>query len=102
MLSHFDIDGGGIRGYWTLLVLQKLMEKIAAIEEQSDDRAFHSFEPIPRPRNVSQVILTEQERQHIERRYRNYDDDDPRRVPSNQRYLPCHYFDLIGGSSTGA
>ena len=36
------LDGGGIRGYWSLLALNKLMEFIA-LEELEEPEAPHSF-----------------------------------------------------------
>ena len=95
---HSFIDGGGIRGYWSLLVLQKLMEFIGIEEEK--DGCLHSFQPGDWPDNVYQTGLTNEEE---ERRKRVYD---PQRQFSEllhaRRYLPCHYFDYICGSSTGA
>ncbi|KAK8088570.1 FabD/lysophospholipase-like protein [Apiospora hydei] len=70
-------DGGGIRGYWSLLVLQSLMKKIKEIERGHGTR--HSFHPCEPPEVFSQL---------------GGGDFTP--------FLPCHYFDLIGGTSTGA
>ena len=75
------------------------MEAIALLEEQSDEPALSSFHPFEWPENVSQVPLTADEIRHIDA---SYHEKDLRRVPGNRRYLPCHYFNLIGGSSTGA
>lgn len=72
-------DGGGVRGYWSLLVLQALMEKIQERENQLDGSCQHSFHPCPSPTSVS----------HLPQPYFN-------------PFLPCHYFDYIGGTSTGA
>ena len=97
------VDGGGIRGYWSLLALQKLMNHIAECEQnQPDDPAPHSFHPEAWPRHVSQVPRDEEKEppaQHV------YDPSDEKErfdelLPS-RRYLPVHYFDYIGGSSTG-
>ncbi|OCK74100.1 hypothetical protein K432DRAFT_247363, partial [Lepidopterella palustris CBS 459.81] len=54
-------DGGGMRGYSSLLILRALMEKI--------------------------IILEQNPPEGFER--------------TRQNYLPCHYFDYIGGTSTG-
>ncbi|KAK8055780.1 hypothetical protein PG993_001007 [Apiospora rasikravindrae] len=70
-------DGGGIRGYWSLLVLRSLMGKIKEIERRHGTR--HSFHPCEPPEVISQL---------------GGGDFTP--------FLPCHYFDLIGGTSTGA
>ncbi|KAF2436248.1 FabD/lysophospholipase-like protein [Tothia fuscella] len=60
-LRLLSLDGGGVRGLSSLLILQELMESVAK----------------------------EEKRLHI----RGHDNDD---LP-----LPCDYFDLIGGTSTG-
>ncbi|MCJ1357653.1 MAG: hypothetical protein MMC33_007649 [Icmadophila ericetorum] len=75
-------DGGGVRGYWSLLVLEKLMGYIGREEAAQENAQLHSFAPESHPDVVSQVSLTEEAKLH-------------------QRYLPCHYFDYIGGTSTG-
>lgn len=67
-------DGGGVRGYFSLLVLEDLMREIQR-QEQLDGDIQHSFHPCDRPAD----FLGED-------------------VP----FLPCHYFDYIGGTSTGA
>lgn len=92
------IDGGGIRGYWTLLALQTLVDYIGAEEER--EGIHHSFHPQKWPENVYQAPLTPEEEARINEAY------DPevktRKLPRTRRYLPCHYFDHICGSSTGA
>ena len=96
------VDGGGIRGYWSLLALNKLMEFVADEEETSehdDQRHDHSFVPHEWPSHVSHV-WNEEERRRLddlkahEKEYVALD--------KQKRYLPCHYFDYIGGTSTGA
>lgn len=86
-----SLDGGGIRGYWTLLVLGRLMEAIGREERnQSPGQVrYDSFHPEPFPEHVT----------HCERR-REDEESSPRL--DAQRFLPCHYFDLICGSSTGS
>ena len=93
-------DGGGIRGYWSLLVLSALMEAIAIIERNHDGEfivessAPHSFypeEPQQSPRSDQSDGDGEAEN--------NAGSPIP---PNGNGYLPCHYFDLICGSSTGA
>ncbi|KZM24237.1 uncharacterized protein EKO05_0005788 [Ascochyta rabiei] len=87
-----SLDGGGIRGYWTLLLLKRLMEFIhreeeRQVEEDQDD--IHSFWPEAYPNNVSQLP-------------RNHDGDStPEHLPAARAFLLCHYFDFICGSSTG-
>ncbi|KAF2849951.1 FabD/lysophospholipase-like protein, partial [Plenodomus tracheiphilus IPT5] len=94
-------DGGGIRGYWTLLVLERLVEYIAVEEESyigvgtseanggstsAQTPHPHSFYPMPFPENVV----------HHEGVVKPYEELSPA-----ERFLPCHYFDYICGSSTG-
>lgn len=59
----------------------------------------HSFQPEVYPENVSQT-LSEREMQALSSA-RN-DQQKLRALDDTRRYLPCHYFDFIGGSSTGA
>lgn len=49
----FKPDGGGIRGYWSLLVLQSLMRKIEEIEDGHG--TVSSFDPCQKPRVTSQL-----------------------------------------------
>lgn len=93
-------DGGGIRGYWSLLALEMLMEFVAEAEEKGDRRTYHSFHPEPWPNHVSQVPHTEEENNRIEDADNKA--DKARVLPRARRYLPCHYFDNVCGSSTGA
>ena len=92
------IDGGGIRGYWSLLALQTLMEYISHEEEREE--VYHSFHPEKWPDNVHQAPLTEEEERPIKAAYDR--EIQMRNLPRTRRYLPCHYFDHICGSSTGA
>ena len=94
-------DGGGIRGYWSLLALDKLMEYIAVKEEKDNDETHCSFSPEGWPENVSQVPLTEEELNEVSNAS-NSSKARARATSKTRRYLPCHYFDYIGGSSTGA
>ena len=94
-------DGGGIRGLWSLLALEKLMEFIAEVEEKkNDEEIYHSFHPKKWPKDVSQIPLTDDQQSRSDEA--TSDDDKARVLPCARRYLPCHYFDNICGSSTGA
>ena len=111
-----NADGGGIRGYWSLLVLEKLMQHIATEEERIADedeegeveikkepdgkKVHHSFWPKAWPDNVSQVPPDWQVKERLKEA--NSPEARRRAIPAAQRYLPCHYFDYICGSSTGA
>ncbi|KAI0016706.1 FabD/lysophospholipase-like protein [Xylariomycetidae sp. FL0641] len=72
-----SFDGGGIRGYWSLLVLQYLMKAIRDKEAEGNPTR-SSFSPCEEPPNVSH---------HLSHKYTHF--------------LPCHYFDYVGGTSTG-
>ncbi|KAI1128946.1 acyl transferase/acyl hydrolase/lysophospholipase [Nemania abortiva] len=65
-------DGGGIRGYWSLLVLDELMQSIKREELARDEPARSSFHPCEEPLNISRVSPT----------------------PATP-FLPCHYLITI-------
>ena len=102
-------DGGGIRGWWSLLVLNSLMEYIEeaetelAGEEYDSLIGLHSFWPQDCPPHISHVPLNDGETQG-QRDAEQTDDQRARfrALRASKRYLPCHYFDFIVGSSTGA
>ncbi|KAL9625110.1 MAG: hypothetical protein Q9160_000839 [Pyrenula sp. 1 TL-2023] len=99
-----EIDGGGTRGYWSLRALQYLMKLVARVEQNRRPDCpvevhQHSFQPEDYPENVSQT-LSQKEMQ--KRSSAMNDQEKLRALDDTRRYLPCHYFDFIGGSSTGA
>ena len=69
-------DGGGIRGYASLLILQELMREILVIEHELDDL------DDSRDDSGSHSVA-----------HRLYRD--------NELPLPCHYFSYVFGTSTG-
>jgi hypothetical protein len=78
-------DGGGVRGYYSLLLLKYLMQHIQEEEQLAEQRKpnntahnLSSFSPCEQPRDCSVSTIPE------------------------SRFLPCHYFDYISGTSTGA
>jgi len=88
------LDGGGVRGYSSLLILRAVMIEIEDTEKQHDPRAFSSVYPLtPRPRRLVQVDTSQRP------------NGSPQIPASDQtttsNYLPCHYFDYIAGTSTG-
>jgi hypothetical protein len=85
-------------------MLQKLMEHIGEEEEnEADDKIcemLHSFWPEEWPENVSQVDLSKREKDQWDRA--RTPAAKLRALKRSRRYLPCHYFDYICGTSTGA
>ena len=69
-----SLDGGGVRGLYSLYILQFLMSVIEELERHGDDKSrSSSYSPL------FKSVAT--------------NDDNT--------YLPCHYFDYIAGTSTG-
>ena len=68
-----SLDGGGIKGYTSLLILRELMGEVERWEKKFDTSTTSSSDS-------------------------PYVEFDNSARPS---YLPCHYFDYIGGTSTG-
>lgn len=69
-------------------------------EEEVGTKVHHSFCPQPWPDNVSQLPLSAELRRKMSEI--KHPETRLRALPAAQRYLPCHYFDYICGSSTGA
>jgi|ERR1700722_6069886 hypothetical protein len=69
------VDGGGIRGYATLIIIKDIMSKVCAQEKEEDAKL----------RNAHSITDYDRER-------------DPLTTKSP---LPCHYFDYVVGTSTG-
>ena len=75
-----SLDGGGIRGYSSLLILQELMGIVADLERSTDPKATSSaYSPLG---NKDLPPIS--------------NDNKP-----TSHYLPCHYFNYIAGTSTG-
>ncbi|KAI4109374.1 MAG: hypothetical protein L6R37_000531 [Teloschistes peruensis] len=76
-----SLDGGGVRGYSSLLLLKRLMDEVADLEKKCNAQANTSaFSPL-----IDSTSLF----------------SDPMMKELENTYRPCHYFDYIGGSSTG-
>ena len=72
------IDGGGVRGYSSLLILKRHMERIRVVELELDERTRSSAD-YRRDGGESQGTGE----------------------PELSQFLPCHYFDYMAGTSTG-
>ncbi|KAH8693887.1 acyl transferase/acyl hydrolase/lysophospholipase [Talaromyces proteolyticus] len=84
-----SIDGGGVRGFASLLFLKALMREIARVEENDfllssilQDTPGADTKPGSSSFYPCDAVL-------------------PSGDPQNSPYLPCHYFDFIVGSGTG-
>jgi hypothetical protein len=75
VFANVGVDGGGIRGYATLIIIKDIMSKVRAQEKEEDAEL----------RNVHSITDYDRER-------------DPLTTKSP---LPCHYFDYVVGTSTG-
>ncbi|MCJ1394320.1 hypothetical protein MMC18_007198 [Xylographa bjoerkii] len=85
------LDGGGIRGYSSLLVLRELMRKIEKLErEHCMGSAETSFHPLSPASSTASDSSNENEASTI-----------LEKIKPKALFLPCHYFDYIAGTSTG-
>jgi len=89
-------------------MLEELMNKIGVKEkkirqnEEEDFDGLHSFYPEEWPKNVSQKPFETEEDDELKQASSNDPTAECRALKYSRRYLPCHYFDYIFGSSTGA
>jgi hypothetical protein len=94
-------DGGGIRGYSSLIILRRLMRKIEKIEtEDSHIRSSYA------PEDYSPCINNKTRKTASSKSGTSLSNGKacPQSAPPCGeccRFLPCHYFDYVGGTSTG-
>lgn len=90
-------DGGGIRGYSSLLLLRAVMTEIAIVERKNP-QVSHSAHPLP-PRSRDPVRVS-RTRATGPQAATDLDSTVFGLSPSSH-YFPSHYFDYIAGTSTG-
>lgn len=96
MLDHLTLgpaDGGGIRGYSSLIILEALMGKIADLELSTG----WIDETQRRDYGLDERDIRPAERDWASRDY-------PWKGPleiADPTFYPAHYFDYIAGTSTG-
>ncbi|KAM0794634.1 acyl transferase/acyl hydrolase/lysophospholipase [Usnea florida] len=95
-----SFDGGGIRGYGSLLMLQALMEKIAIEERRIDPTIESSFSPcIYKPTRVGFSTPFSKNGKSFEAS--RVTETNSNGLSDDSLFLPCHYFDYGAGTSTG-
>ncbi|CAD6569224.1 MAG: hypothetical protein ASARMPREDX12_002259 [Alectoria sarmentosa] len=82
--SVLSMDGGGIRGYSSLVILQALMEEVERIERAHNLKATSSI--------CSSALGSPNGEMHAA--------PTPDAMPISE-YRPCHYYDFIAGTGTG-
>jgi hypothetical protein len=70
-------------------------------EPQRIDEGIHSFHPQAFPDNVTQVPFNKQEQDGIAKA-KSHGKPECTALRDSRKFLPCHYFDYICGTSTGA
>ncbi|KAK7894536.1 hypothetical protein LTR67_006297 [Exophiala xenobiotica] len=102
-----SFDGGGIRGLSSLFILKELMVQIQKIEMEADpNHATHSFYPLEERAPIvnAKPIANEKRKKSLSFPLSpriSPSDKQPERNGPEYKYLPCHYFDFIVGTSTG-
>lgn len=93
-------DGGGIRGYASLLILRALMEKVGIGERRIDSAAKAGFAPCmyePTENGVSTPYIEDIESLEAN----DVTETNSRGLSYDSLFLPCHYFYYGAGTSTG-
>ena len=93
-------DGGGIRGYGSLLILRALMEEVGIEERRIDPAIKSSFSPcMYKPTKIGFGTPYSENIDSFEANI--VAGTDPSGLSSDSLFLPCHYFDCGAGTSTG-
>ncbi|KAL8721375.1 MAG: hypothetical protein Q9225_001922 [Loekoesia sp. 1 TL-2023] len=104
-----SFDGGGVKTYASLLILQELMNKIGDLEkslnvlEGKDVTTASSFDPCPYKPTISrsQRASSGSSSTSDSCDYATVVPSCVNDLPNSSLYLPCHYFDFAVGTSTG-
>jgi len=97
----YATDGGGIRGYGSLLILQALMNKIGE-EEQRLGETESSFSPCMfRPTRSNSSITPNHDDYLNNTQVGDVVASHCKNLPNSAKFLPCHYFNYAAGTSTG-
>ena len=95
------LDGGGIKGVSSLLILRQLMFRISEIERAQEPHAPSSVFPLDyRPPIRHAHVQAVRHTTTFSRVEPGHERVIGPLAPTSE-YLPCHYFDYIAGSSTG-
>lgn len=83
VLTWHNADGSGPQGLWQLYILQELMDLVAMEEKKSGHQS-----------SLSSSFWKQHGHEYAKR-------TDFAWLKTDGEYYPCHYFDYIGGTSTG-
>ncbi len=93
-------DGGGIRGYGSLLILRALMEKVGVEERRIDPTIKSSFSPcMYKPTKIGFSTPYSEDVESFEADI--VTETNASGLSYDSLFLPCHYFDYGAGTSTG-
>lgn len=112
LILIYETDGGGIRGYGSLLILKELMNKIGDEEKRSNlegGAAHSSFFPClfrPIKAEPGQKVSPSATPLHPVRSSESSESSivvasSCANLPNSSLFYPCHYFTYAAGTSTG-
>lgn len=98
--ANLVTDGGGIRGYGSLLILRALMEKVGLEERRIDPAIKSSFSPcMYKPTKIGFSTPYIEDVDSFEANV--VTETNLSGLFNDSLFLPCHYFDYGAGTSTG-